>query len=874
MQRAGRTLLGALILLILLLAICAAVVYHATSSSAENRRLAQHSIAVMQSAEALLSLTQDAETGQRGYILTRRQQYLGPYQSAMVKIPPAFDTLRGLLTSPAETPDADRLRDAIHTKLFELQKTIDVAQTQGFDAATQIVLTDVGKQAMDEIRQTIRGLVAAEGDLLAANRADVYFWDRVNLIVGGVGGTVVLIALIIAAMMTQRSVSQLERAERSLREQAELLQGTLDNVRDGVVAFDAGGRLTAANRRFFKLLDFPARLSEVGRPLADFLAIEAGRPERIFIDVSASAIEASGEGGIVRRISLDKRDVEVYRNAMPGGGFIVTCKDITLRLRAEAGLRQAQKMESIGQLTGGVAHDFNNLLQVIVGNIEFLIQAAKDAPAMLSRATSALLAAQRGAQLTRHLLAFARRQPLNPVPVNPGRLIQGMTELLRRTLGEQIQIEAMIAGGLWNTLVDPTQLESAILNLAINARDAMPQGGKLTIEVGNAFLDDAYATEHAEVAAGQYVMLAVSDTGAGMSPDVVARAFEPFFTTKPEGEGTGLGLSMVYGFVKQSAGHVKIYSEPGQGTTVKLYLPRERRAEIEIDDTRARAALGGNERILVVEDDAAVRQTAVDMLRQLGYQVSIAENGERALVMLNGGLKVDLLFTDVVMPGPIGSRELARQATSLLPGLFVLFTSGYTENAIIHNGRLDPGVHLLSKPYGIQELGRKLRLVIAGAPGDASEQKPAEGADSAPPRSTAPGAAVSAAPSSSGMNGLGQVLLVEDDALVAMSTMDMLAQIGIAAEQASTGAEALEFFRKDNALTIVIADVGLPDMDGHKLVREIRVLRPAVKIIMATGSLPVVNGAGESDPVDVIHLGKPYQLADLRRALARLMTGA
>ena len=602
MQRAGRTLLGALILLILLLAICAAVVYHATSSSAENRKLAQHSLAVMQSAEALLTLVQDAETGQRGYILTHQQQYLSPYQAASVQIPPAFDTLRSLLTTtPAEIEKADRLRGAIHTKLFELQKTIDVAQSQGFDAATQIVLTDVGKQAMDEIRATIRGLVSDEGDLLNTNRADVYFWDRVNLIVGGVGGTVVLIALIIAAMLTHRSVSQLERAERSLREQAGLLQGTLDNVRDGVATFDADGRLSAANRRFFKLMNFPARLGEVGRPLADFLAIDAARPERMFVEVPPPAAD---EGGIVRRISVDKRDLEIYRNAMPGGGFIVTCMDITQRLRTEAGLRQSQKMESIGQLTGGVAHDFNNLLQVIVGNIEFLIRAAKDAPAMLSRATSALLAAQRGAQLTRQLLAFARRQPLNPVPINPGRLIQGMTELLRRTLGEQIQIEAIVAGGLWNTLVDPTQLESAVLNLAINARDAMAPGGKLTIEVGNAFLDDAYAAEHGEVNAGQYVMLAVTDTGSGMPADVVARAFEPFFTTKPEGQGTGLGLSMVYGLVKQSGGHVKIYSEPGQGTTVKLYLPRERRAEIELDNTRAKAALGGNERILVVEDDA------------------------------------------------------------------------------------------------------------------------------------------------------------------------------------------------------------------------------------------------------------------------------
>ena len=863
MQRAGKTLLGALVLLILLLAICAAVVYHATSSSNANRRLAQHSIAVMQAAEALLSLVQDAETGQRGYILTRQQQYLAPFQAAMVQIPPAFDSLRALLTAtPAESGKADTLREAIHTKLFELQKTVDVAQSQGFDAATQIVLTDVGKQAMDEIRDTIRGLVASENGLLSTNRADVDYWDRVDLIVGTIGGAIVLAALIVAVFLVQRSIGQLERAERNIREQAGLLQGTLDNVRDGVVAFDAGGRLTAANRRFFKLMRFPAKLAEVGRPLADFLAVEKDRPGRIFIDGPLPPGDP-GEGGVVRRIAVEKRDLEIYRNAMPGGGFIVTCMDITQRLRTEAGLQQAQKMESIGQLTGGVAHDFNNLLQVIIGNIEFLLQAVKDTPAMLTRAKSAQLAAHRGAQLTRQLLAFARRQPLNPVPVNPGRLIQGMTELLRRTLGEEIQIETIIAGGLWNTLVDPTQLESAVLNLAINARDAMPSGGKLTIEVGNAFLDDAYAAEHAEVAAGQYVMLAVTDTGTGMAPDVVARAFEPFFTTKPEGEGTGLGLSMVYGLVKQSNGHVKIYSEIGHGTTMKLYLPRERRDEVEADSSRGQAAMGGNERILVVEDDAAVRQTAVDMLRRLGYQVSTAEGAEQALALLRDGMKVDMLFTDVVMPGAIGSRDLARQAVALLPGLFVLYTSGYTENAIIHHGRLDPGVHLLSKPYGIEELGRKLRLVFAGAPGDATakatqEAAPAPAASSEMAMAAEPAASAAAA-------GIGShVLLVEDDALVAMSTMDMLTQLGVAAEQASSGAEALEIVGRNGGLTTVIADIGLPDMDGHRLVEEIRALRPGIRVIMATGSVPD-DAATRTGSVS--YLGKPYQLADLKRAL-------
>jgi CheY-like chemotaxis protein len=286
-----------------------------------------------------------------------------------------------------------------------------------------------------------------------------------------------------------------------------------------------------------------------------------------------------------------------------------------------------------------------------------------------------------------------------------------MTDLLRRSLGESIEIEAVVAGGLWNAMVDASQLETAVLNLAINARDAMPEGGKLTIELSNASLDDGYAAENPQAMPGQYVLLAVTDTGTGMTPAVMARCFDPFFTTKPEGIGTGLGLSMVYGFIKQSGGHVKLYSEPGHGTSAKLYLPRARQAE-EKPRQSSEQIVGGAERVLVVEDDAVVRLTAVEMLESLGYQVLTAENGERAIALLGSGVSIDLLFTDVVMPGAISGRELARQAMELRPGLRVLFTSGYTENAIIHHGRVDPDVHLLSKPYRTEELARKVRLVL------------------------------------------------------------------------------------------------------------------------------------------------------------------
>lgn len=379
---------------------------------------------------------------------------------------------------------------------------------------------------------------------------------------------------------------------------------------------------------------------------------------------------------------------------------------------AQVHLRQAQKMEAIGQLTGGVAHDFNNLLQVISGNLQLLAKDIVGNERAERRVANAHLAVNRGAKLASQLLAFGRRQALEPRVVNIGRLVSGMDELLRRVLGEAIEIETIGAGGLWNTLIDPANLENAIVNLAINARDAMDGTGKLTIEVGNVSLDDAYVMIHREVTAGQYVMLAVTDTGCGMTADVAAQAFEPFFSTKPEGRGTGLGLSMVYGFVKQSHGHIKIYSEVGQGTTIKLYLPRSIQKEDIVAPSGQATVMGGTETILVAEDDDEVRATAVEMLVDLGYRVLSAQNAAGALSVIEKGEAIDLLFTDVVMPGELKSPELARRARERLPNIAVLFTSGYTENAIVHGGRLDAGVELLPKPYTRDAMARKIRQVL------------------------------------------------------------------------------------------------------------------------------------------------------------------
>ena len=378
----------------------------------------------------------------------------------------------------------------------------------------------------------------------------------------------------------------------------------------------------------------------------------------------------------------------------------------------EAALRHAQRMESMGALTGGIAHDFNNLLQVISSNLQLLGRHVAGNAQARTRVENALAGVGRGAKLASQLLAFGRRQPLAPKVVNIARLLHGMDDMLRRALGEEIELQAPSSDAVWNCLIDPAQIENAVLNLAINARDAMPGGGRLKIEAINAVLDEAYALVHADVRPGPHVALVVSDTGTGMSPDVLDRAFEPFFSTKPEGKGTGLGLSMVYGFVKQSGGHLKIESVVGVGTTVRLYLPRVHQAEDDLSVASGDEVPAGHETVLVVEDDEAVREAAIAIITDLGYRVHQARNAAEALQLIESGVPIDILFTDVVMPGPLRSPELARRARARLPQLAVLFTSGYTEDEIMHGGRLDAGVELLSKPYTRDALGRQLRHVL------------------------------------------------------------------------------------------------------------------------------------------------------------------
>jgi PAS domain S-box-containing protein len=519
-------------------------------------------------------------------------------------------------------------------------------------------------------------------------------------------------------------------------------------------------------------------------------------------------------------------------------------------MKAEEALRQSQKMEAIGSLTGGIAHDFNNLLHVISGNLHLLKRdVAGNAPAE-RRVKNALDGVARSAKLSSQLLAFARRQPLVPKVINLGRFIRDMEDIIRKAVGDGVTVETVLGAGLWNTLIDPGNVENALLNLAINARDAMEGQGRLTIEAGNAFLDSDYVRAHAEVMRGQYVMIAVTDTGSGMSPDVVQQAFEPFFTTKPEGRGTGLGLSMVYGFVRQSGGHIKIYSEVGQGTTIKIYLPRSLQTEDLLVDIESMPVTGGSEMVLVAEDDESVRETVVAMLNDLGYRVLKAKDANSALTIIESGMPIDLLFTDVVMPGPLKSTELARKARERMPHLAVLFTSGYSENAIVHSGRLDDGVELLSKPYSREALARTLRHVLANAAQRSLASLPESLPEALPP--------VRAAPKPL------KVLVCEDDVVIRESTVDMLRLMGHHPLASASARTALSILVSEH-VDILLTDVGLPDMSGASLAEYATSRNGALAVIFATGAAP-----DPSKPVNLaaLTLTKPFSYDALAAAIA------
>jgi len=833
-QAASAALVVATVLVLLVLAIL--LTHRVGQSVDELQDLSESADQVGDSARGLLQALVDAETGQRGYLLTTQPAYLEPYWTARQRVDRTLADLGTLAVRLAWLrADVDALKTYAGQKLAELDQTVTLASGGNREASLAIINGSVGKATMDAARDVIARVMAHAGQERDERMGQAKERERaanLGALAAAVGGILLLGTATLALLLGQ---ARLTRGQARERLQLERWQGTVESLRDGIAVFDAQDRLLLWNQRLAPISGLPPDLLRSGTPLASLVAAGSEWQPPLL----SGERPTPGGDSLVGEVRHDGRVLEVWRSALPEGGQMLAVADITRRVQAEAIAQQAQKMETLGQLTGGVAHDFNNLLQVISANLELLADRLDGGEWMRMRVAAAMEGVSRGARLTRHLLAFARRQPLTPEAIDPARLLSGLDEILRRTLGSRIELELVIAGGLWTLQADAQQLESAVLNLAINARDAMEENaqagaGKLTIEARNADLDDAYAAANAEVTRGQYVVIAVTDTGCGMTAAQAARAIEPFYTTKPEGKGTGLGLSMVYGFAKQSGGHFKLYSEPGYGTTARLYIPRT----IGEPDTRAasqaRAARAQGEVVLVVEDEPGVRGSVVQTLRGLGYVVHEAADASAAMRMLEHGLRPDLIFTDVMMPGPLGSRQMVTRARAMTPGVAVVFTSGYTENSIVHNGQLDPGVQLVSKPWRIDELAGRLRSALH----EAALIRRDLAAEPARLR----------------------VLLVEDETLVRMTTAEMLADLGHEVLEAATAEEALD--QLDGAVDLVITDIGLPGTDGLTLAATARQRAPALPVIVATGQLPPRDTNG------FVWLAKPYDDQTLQAALA------
>ena len=633
------------------------------------------------------------------------------------------------------------------------------------------------------------------------------------------------------------SVAQLEETEQRFRL---LVEGVTDYA---IYMLDPSGNVINWNLGAQRAKGY-APHEIIGKHFSIFYTPEdreTGIPKRA-LAVAAETGKFETEGWRVRKDG-SRFWASVVINAIKGSdgrliGFAKITRDLTEWRAADERARQNQKMEAIGQLTGGVAHDFNNLLTIITGNLETLqrnlMAPALDAERLRRSADSAMRGARRAESLTQRLLAFSRQQPLDPKPIDLGRLVAAMSDLLRRTLGEQITVETVLGGGMWRAHADPNQLELAIVNLAVNARDAMLAGGKLTIETANVYLDEKYASTQSEVLPGQYVMLAVTDNGCGMTSEVKARAFDPFFTTKDVGHGTGLGLSQVYGFIKQSRGHVKIYSEVGEGTTIKLYLPRAHTSAEREDDVLPEALSRGStsETVLVVEDDTDVRTYTCETLRELGYAVVEAENGSVGVTFARQEPRDSVLFTDVGLPGGMNGRQLADEARRRHPKLKVLFTTGYARNAIVHEGRLDPGVEVVTKPFSQAALSSKLRDIIDSAQGPA------------------------------------RILLVEDELLIQQLAVEYMEEAGFKVETAGSATEAMNKIQLvPGGVDAVVVDIGLPDRKGDVLIREMRAMYPSLPIVLATGRAAVDLRETFKGTHKIAFVAKPYNAASLLGAL-------
>ena len=678
---------------------------------------------VIDNVRALERAVHNAERGQRGYLLTGDVAYLEVYRKGSQDVPALLAKFKQIT---ADNPEQQRrwpiLERQVNAKLAQLQRSVDIRERQGFEAARQVVQIN-GLDAMQTIDGLIDASISAERALLAERLAGTEQFERSGRYAALAGAILALVVLALGVGLMLGALRNVLQAEAARHESDQRFRFFVKGIRDyAIYMLDPQGNVMEWNDGAARIKGYRAD-EIIGQHFSRFYTEEdrlAGRPQRA-LETAVREGKYEEEGWRVRKDGTRFFASVVIDPLRDGAGRLVgfakITRDIDERVQQQQALAQYQKMDALGQLTGGIAHDFNNLIHVIKNSAGLLERRLQNLePDVRGYIEMLKRNADRAASLTQRLLAFSRRQVLDPKPVNPSNLMVDVGTLLEQALGESIAVESVVGAGTWWISVDANQLETAILNLALNARDAMAGSGKLTIEISNAFLDDAYAAAHPEVKAGQYVMIAVSDSGTGMSKEVAAKAFDPFFTTKEMGQGTGLGLSQVYGFIKQSGGHAKIYSEPGEGTTVKLYLPRL--SGFPVAPTPPTAPLTpvgtGKATVLLVEDDDDVCKFTADVLAELGYRVLTARDAASALQVLEEHREVDLLFTDIGLPGGVNGRKLADEALALYPGLRVLFTTGYTRNAVIHHGRLDPDVHLILKPFNQLNLAEKVKQALGG----------------------------------------------------------------------------------------------------------------------------------------------------------------
>jgi len=708
-----------------------------------------HTFEVLNRLADMRLLIRRAESAARGFVLAGDPNLAKEYNEVNAQIGQAFAELKkDISDNPAQIQLLEETEAVVVRRLAVTSEMLRLQSSHDTDGIAALLSKAEARSLMETVAANFDRLIDTERDLLTVRSENSRRTGAVLLAINlsGAGLILLLVALLVAegrraklALETSLSASQAAKAslegaiaERTahlvaanerLRHSTSVLQGTFNSMAEAVLVVDTKGEVLLSNPAGERMLHFkPGMNLETLRAISAVYRSDGTTPIPT-VDLPGSRIlrgELYVEEEIVLRPKSGRAPVHLIvsgralrdkSGAIRGAALVY--HNVTKARETERQLRESQRLDAIGKLTGGIAHDFNNMLTVISGTTEMLVAELEDQPELKSIAGLIDEAAERCAELIKHLLAFARKQPLQPRNVDVNAAVTDIAKLLRPTLGEQIEIETVLATDVTAAHIDPSQLANAMLNMAINARDAMPDGGKLLLETDSVFLDKAYADANGDVRPGAYVMIAVSDSGSGMSAEVRDKAFEPFFTTKEVGKGSGLGLSMVYGFVKQSGGHIKIYSEVGHGTTIKLYLPPATEV-VEAIGPAAAPIEGGAETVLVVEDDAFVRNFVVAQLQGLGYRTFAAADGNAALEIVARGEPFDLLLTDVIMPGMSG-RELAEVVQRLRPGVKVLYTSGYTDNAIVHHGRLDEGVLLLAKPYRKPELAAMVRRALGPA---------------------------------------------------------------------------------------------------------------------------------------------------------------